>query len=287
MENIENYGDLSNSELLEFLEEIKSGDEDIEEAEANANDKINDEEAQSMLSELPENAEIEAYYGDNAWIKPPIYSGYRDRVTILRDRYDRQKISSACIAAIKKKANALKENKLKIQRDAFNQNNINLSDKIEKYNIQLLISTLTKEHTRMVDKYSDYINKRLTTLLNPFIPRRLRVCKMLYPDSMRINPGFLYRASKEYGDGLTFWATPSIPYYFEQNTEQSILLKNKPEFLFSIDKAVCLYYTHLNARQEKEIKYASSIIKKNITTYFDLLKFNPFWFDTLYKELIK
>ena len=67
MADIKEYGDLDDKELLEFLAEIKSGDEDIEEAEANADEKIDNEEAQSMLSELPENAEIEAYYGDDAW----------------------------------------------------------------------------------------------------------------------------------------------------------------------------------------------------------------------------
>ena len=60
MADIKKYGDLDDKELLEFLAEIKSGDEDIEEAEANADEKIDNEEAQSMLSELPENAEIDS-----------------------------------------------------------------------------------------------------------------------------------------------------------------------------------------------------------------------------------
>lgn len=285
MADIEKYGDLDDKELFEFLAEIKSDDEDIEEAEIRADEKIGNEEAQSMLSELPENAEIEAYYGNDAWRRPHIYTGYRDRVTVLYGPYGKQRAAEGHREAIRKKAQRLKEDRIRIQREAFNQDYIRLSDKIEKHHIKLLISILTQEHTRMIDKYSDYINKRLATLLNPFIPRRIRICRMLYPNSIRVCPGFMYKASKEYGGGLTFWATPSIPYYFEQNTEQKVLLENKSDFLFSIDKAISFYHEHLKKRQEKELRYASLIIQKGVYSYFDLLKLNPFWFEILYSNL--
>ena len=285
MADIEKYGDLDDKELFEFLAEIKSNDEDIEEAEIRADEKIGNEEAQSMLSELPENAEIEAYYGNDAWRRPHIYTGYRDRVTVLYGPYGKQRAAEGHREAIRKKAQRLKEDRIRIQREAFNQDYIRLSDKIEKHHIKLLISILTQEHTRMIDKYSDYINKRLATLLNPFIPRRIRICRMLYPNSIRVCPGFMYKASKEYGGGLTFWATPSIPYYFEQNTEQKVLLENKSDFLFSIDKAISFYHEHLKKRQEKELRYASLIIQKGVYSYFDLLKLNPFWFEILYSNL--
>lgn len=285
MENIEKYGDLNDSELLEFLAEIKSDDEDIVEAEVNACEKINSVENQSILSELPENAEIEAYYGDDAWRKLPVYTGYRERLTVLYGPYGKQRAAEGRKEAFKRKAQHLKEDRLRIQREAFAQDHIKLSDKIEKDHIKLLIAALTQEHTRMIDKYSNFINKRLTALLNPFIPRRIRICKMLYPDSIRICPGFMYKASIEYGNGLTFWATPSIPYYFAQNTEQKILLENKPDFLYPIDKAVCFYNEHYKKRQEKELKYASVIIQKGVYSYFDLLKLNPFWFEILYNKL--
>ena len=285
MADIEKYGDLDDKELFEFLAEIKSDDEDIEEAEIRADEKIGNEEAQSMLSELPENAEIEAYYGNDAWRRPHIYTGYRDRVTVLYGPYGKQRAAEGHREAIRKKAQRLKEDRIRIQREAFNQDYIRLSDKIEKHHIKLLISILTQEHTRMIDKYSDYINKRLATLLNPFIPRRIRICRMLYPNSIRVCPGFMYKASKEYGGGLTFWATPSIPYYFEQNTEQKVLLENKSDFLFSIDKAIRFYHEHLKKRQEKELRYASLIIQKGVYSYFDLLKLNPFWFEILYSNL--
>lgn len=279
MEGIKKYGDLDDKELLEFLAEIKSGDEDIEEAEANADEKIDNEEAQFMLSELPENAEIEAYYGDDAWRKLT-----KDTTFLYGDEVQ-HKASLALVKANRQKAQRLKQDRIRIQRQAFNQEYIRLSDPIGNENIKLLVSLLVKEHTRMIDKYSALINKRLAMLLNPFIPRRLRLCKMLYPESIRICPGFLYKASKEYGGGLTFWAMPNIPYYFAQNTEQKILIERKPEFLISIDKFVTFYHEHNNKRTKKELKYASLIIQKGVYTYFDLLKLNPFWFEALYNNI--
>ena len=287
MANFEKYGDLGDKEMLELLAEIKGDDEEIEEIEADAASKIENEEAQSELSELPENAEIEEYYGDDAWRKLRSYTGYKDRVTVLYGPYGRQKAAEGRKKAQRKKAKKLKDERLRIQREAFNQDLLQLSDQIDNSHIKLLISALTREHTRMVDKYSSLINRRLTALLNPFIPRRLRTCKAFYPDSIRMSPGFMYRASEEYGRGLTFWATPSIPYYLEQNTEQKLLLKHKPEFLTAIDKSVSFYHEHLEKRQEKELKYASTIIQKGVYSYFDLLKLNPFWFETLFNEIKK
>lgn len=289
MADIEKYSDLNEKELLNFLAEIKEDDEELEEIELDANEKINrkkaDEEANLALLESPENAEIEAYYGDDAWRQPGPYIGYGEKLTVLYGPYGKQKTIEGVRNATRRRASKLKEDRIRIQREAFNQQYIKLSDDIEKQYIKLLISILVEEHTRMVDKYANYINKRLTTLLNPFIPRRLRMCKMIYPNSIRMSPGFMYKASEEFGKGLTFWATPSIPYYFKQNTEQQVLLKNKPAFLHPIDRAVLLYHDHFNNRQTKELKYASLIVQKCVVTYFDLLKLNPFWFEILYNEI--
>lgn len=286
MESIkEKHSSLEDKELLEFIAEIKGSDEKIESPEVNGDKKNGNEEEQSMLSELPENAEIEAYYGNDAWRKPPIYTGHRDRITVLYGPEVKQKAAEGRREAAKRKGQRLKKDRLRIQREAFNQERIRLSGQIEKEHIPLLIAALTKEHTRMVDKYSAFINNRLTSLLNPFIPLRLKHCRLLYPNSIRMSPGFMYKASKEYGNGLTFWAVPLIPYYFEQNTEQKILLKNKASFLYAIDKAVIFYHEHLKKRQEKELKYASIIIQKKVSSYYDLLKLNPFWFEILYNEL--
>lgn len=284
MEDIKQYGDLTEKELFEFLDEIKSDDEDIQEAQSEAIEKITLEEEHVELSEEEqENREIEARYGD----KMPWAGVGRNNCNGVRlfGPEGQRRAAMANIEARKKKSQRLKEDRIRIQREAFRQEYIRLSDPIGNERIKLLVSSLVKEHTRMVDKYSVYINKRLATLINPFIPRRLRICKSLYPDSIRISPGFLYKASKEYGSGLTFWAMPDIPYYFAQNTEQKVLMEHKSLFLINVDQSIKFYHEHLRKRADKELRYASLIYQKGVYSYFDLLKLNPFWYEVLYNDL--
>lgn len=284
MEDIKQYGDLTEKELFEFLDEIKSDDEDIQEAQSEAIEKITLEEEHVELSEEEqENREIEARYGDKM---PWTGIGSNNcRGVKLFGPEGQRRAAMASIEAKRKKSQQLKEDRIRIQREAFRQEYIRLSDPIGNERIKLLVSSLVKEHTRMVDKYSTYINKRLTTLLNPFIPRRLRICKSLYPDSIRACPGFLYKASEEYGAGLTFWAMPNIPYYFVQNTEQKVLMEHKSPFLVNVDQSIKFYHEHLKKRADKELKYASLIYQKGVYSYFDLLRLNPFWYEVLYNDL--
>lgn len=284
MEDIKQYGNLTEKELFEFLDEIKSDDEDIQEAQSEAIEKIALEEEHVELSEEEqENREIEARYGDKMpWTG--LGSNNCHGVKLFGPE-EQRRIAMASIEAKRKKSQRLKEDRIRIQREAFRQEYIRLSDPIGNERIKLLVSLLVKEHTRMVDKYSTYINKRLTTLLNPFIPRRLRICKSLYPDSIRLCPGFLYKASEEYGAGLTFWAMPNIPYYFAQNTEQKVLMEHKSQFLVNVDQSIKLYHEHLKKRTDKELKYASLIHRKGVYSYFDLLRLNPFWYEVLYNDL--
>lgn len=284
MEDIKQYGDLTEKELFEFLNEIKSDDEDIQEAQSEAIEKITLEEEHVELSEEEqENREIEARYGDKMpWtgLGPNNCRGVK-----LFGPEGQRRAAMASIEAKRKKSQRLKEDRIRIQREAFRQEYIRLSDPIGNERIKLLVSSLVKEHTRMVDKYSTYINKRLTTLLNPFIPRRLRICKSLYPNSIRPCPGFLYKASEEYGAGLTFWAMPNIPYYFVQNTEQKVLIEHKSPFLVNVDQSIKFYHEHFKKRADKELKYASLIYQKGVYSYFDLLRLNPFWYEVLYNDL--
>ena len=284
MEDIKQYGDLTEKELFEFLDEIKSDDEDIQEAQSEAIEKITLEEEHVELSEEEqENREIEARYGDKM---PWTGVGWNNCNGVkLFGPEGQRRAAMANIEARKKKSQRLKEDRIRIQREAFRQEYIRLSDPIGNERIKLLVSSLVKEHTRMVDKYSAYINKRLATLINPFIPRRLRICKSLYPDSIRISPGFLYKASEEYGSGLTFWAMPDIPYYFAQNTEQKVLMEHKSLFLINVDQSIKFYHGHLRKRADKELKYASLIYQKGVYSYFDLLRLNPFWYEVLYNDL--
>lgn len=284
MKDIKQYGDLTEKELFEFLDEIKSDDEDIQEAQSEAIEKITLEEEHVELSEEEqENREIEARYGDKM---PWAGVGWNNCNGVrLFGPEGQRRAAMASIEAKRKKSQRLKEDRIRIQREAFRQEYIRLSDPIGNERIKLLVSSLVKEHTRMVDKYSAYINKRLATLINPFIPRRLRICKSLYPGSIRISPGFLYKASEEYGSGLTFWAMPDIPYYFAQNTEQKVLMEHKSLFLVNVDQSIKFYHEHLRKRADKELKYASLIYQKGVYSYFDLLRLNPFWYEVLYNDL--
>lgn len=284
MEDIKQYGDLTEKELFKFLDEIKSDDEDIQEAQSEAIEKITLEEEHVELSEEEqENREIEARYGDKiSWTGLGLNNC---RGVKLFGPEGQRRAAMASIEAKRKKSQRLKEDRIRIQREAFRQEYIRLSDPIGNERIKLLVSSLVKEHTRMVDKYSTYINKRLATLLNPFIPRRLRICKSLYPDSIRPCPGFLYKASEEYGAGLTFWAMPNIPYYFAQNTEQKVLIEHKSPFLVNVDQSIKFYHEHFKKRADKELKYASLIYQKGVYSYFDLLRLNPFWYEVLYNDL--
>lgn len=290
MDDIKSYGDLTDKELLEFLAEIEHDDDDIQEAQNLALKNISYEEDKEVLvsddelkklcsEEFPEeeqeNKKLEAFY-----------NGFPDKVPPVRTN-DIEEKRLASKRAITQRLTGLKQDRLKIQQEAFNQELIPLSSPIEPENIKLLIALLVSEHTRMVDKYSAYINRRLAILLKPLIPRKLRLCQNTYPNSIRVSPGFLYKASTEYGGGLTFWASPDIPYYFKQNSEQNILQEYKPNFLIKIDIAVKSYYEHLNKRAAKELKYASIIYKKKIKTYFDLLKLNPFWYKLLFTNITK
>ena len=62
MADIKKYGDLDDKELLEFLAEIKSGDEDIEEAKINADEKIGNEEKEKDITS-GEQLALASFYG--------------------------------------------------------------------------------------------------------------------------------------------------------------------------------------------------------------------------------
>lgn len=310
---VENYGNLSEKELYEFLSEIESDDDSLDEIEAEASKIIESEEAVEDLTILDssniaddnedlekgledsdkagiltedqeerQNREIEAQYGEKAWW------GLEFKHVHFSPQHRLKNGSVENLNKGKKERRVkLKEERIAIQREAFNQTFIDLSSEITPDNMKLLISELVAEHTKMIDRYRAFINKRLTVLLKPFIPRLLKLCKTKYPSSVRVSPGFLYQASKDFGDSLTFWASPDIPYFFEQNSETEILRTSKAYWLTRVDRCVVQFHYHSRTRADKELKYASMLYLKRVRTYFDLLKLNPFWFNKLYKKLIE
>lgn len=292
MSDIIKYGDLSDSELYEFLRIIEADDDDILEAEENADSIIINEE-ECLPDEMLDD---KAWTVSKRWEKTEdgrykfVGIDYRLKSDVEESREQRrEKWNASRHEVLSKKAKehyALrKQRKIDINREAFRQNDVMLSDEISTEQLKQLIASLTFEHKRMIDKLFTYINKRVNDLLRPLIPRALRVCAERYPHSVITSPGFMYKASSKYGEDKLFWVTLNVPYYFQQGTEQDILIRNKPEFLYSIDKAIVQYYYHKCTLAEKEVKYATALVNKKIKTYFDLLKYNPFWFAEMYKLL--
>jgi len=193
--------------------------------------------------------------------------------------------NKAGVEANRLKAREREIRRIEIQREAINSKLIDINDAIPVEHIRLLIKLLTQDQADAMQKNADYINVRLKRLLCPLIPRSLKRSMILYPKSVVKHPGFIYQASKEYGQGRIFSATPDIVYYFEQGTEMKILRDTYTNQLFSIDKAVVQYCLNKERLSEREIRYAIQL--KTLKTYFTLVKKNPVWYDILVQELIR
>lgn len=292
MEKLEQYGDLEGDELYKFLEKLESDDDDISEEEEKAEMSIEYEEATVPDEMLEDGAWVAIKRWDHTEDGRYYISGFDIKLkseveedTARRRKEAREKAAAEFEKRMDEHKARRKQRKIEINRAAFSQEKIKLSDTMPKEHLTLLITALTSEHRRMADKFKTYINKRLEALLLPLMPRILRTCADRYPHSVLKCQGFMYVASKAYGDGKTFWATPSIPYYFRQNTEQETLSKHKHHFLYKLDRAVLQYNYHIESIATKEIKYASSLVRNSIKTYFDLMKYNPFWFEKLYNYI--
>lgn len=281
--NTEHKG-LSDDELYALIDEIENEDDDLAEDVAAAEAKLVEEEAMFegeddsseivQSGELPENLELEAEYGEDAWRminedKPILYN--RDKA--VREMARGRKLKKYRIA----------QEKSRIQREAFNQTLLPLDKPMGSDNVKLLLRLLVSTHTEIIDKCENYINDRFTKLLRPYVPNSLKNCMRNYPNSIKRSVGFLYTTS-EMPDGQTysFYVQPNLPCYFEQNTEPSVIVEEgKEKFLKNIDKAVRTYNLNYKERAQKEIQYATRIVNRDVVTYFDLLKLNPYWFERL------
>ena len=177
--------------------------------------------------------------------------------------------------------------KIKIQRLAVSQSIIRLSDTIPNYDLQALTRIVAEKQVTIAERAQASANKRLKRLLNSLIPIPVRRLYNTYPWVVKRCPGFVYdtvytgrtvgsnRAPDTKGPVILFWATPNVPYFFRQGTEQNILFKYRPEMIYLVDNAE-------NAQEAKALGVATRIIKNRVKTYFDLLMYNPRWFELLY-----
>lgn len=241
--------ELSNSELSSFLSEIQN------------------EEA----AEQQENTTWE-YVHENGKLVPS-----------TREAADEAR--KKAIITLQKNAAEKKSRKKEIINEAINSTFIDLNSPLTVEHKKLLISLLTQNYTECMKRHESYINNTVEKLLRMFIPRDLLNSWAKYKDTMVPSPGFMYEASKEYGQGLTFKITIDLPMYFKEEACMNILREHFSRQLPVLDKAVAFFHKHKEMRTKQEVKYAQALTK--IGTFFQLVKHNAFWYEKLVNELKK
>lgn len=251
--------------------------------------EIQREEAEELESALPN----EDLTSDNAW-------GWarkdNERMTVNVRQFEPalKSVARASAQAEKRKAtqakneNAIekKRRKQEIVSEAINSTFIDLNASLTVEHKKLLISLLTKHYTERMEHHDKYINASIETVFKKVIPHDLLNAYAKFPDTVIPFPGFTYVASKEYGQGLQFKVKPNIPLYFKPEDCNGIIRELLPvDRLASLDKAVAFFHKYKNTRSKQEIKIAEALTK--ISTFFQLVKKDAFWYDTLVQELKK
>lgn len=183
----------------------------------------------------------------------------------------------------KEKSVERKQREKEIIQEAIDSTFIDLNAPLNVAHKKLLIKLLTDVYTDNMVKNESYINKRITEMLKLIIPSDLLNAFNKYKESFIPSVGFTYVASEDYGNGYKFKVTLDLPFYFHPCDIQNILAEHWPERLISIDKAVVAFYKHKDTRTKREVTIAQQLTR--ISTFFQLVKKNPFWYDTLVQEL--
>lgn len=285
--------EMANDELAKFLDEIETDDNSYSESLEESIRKIQYEEMlqndmlpEEMMSDKAWSNTVRAERNEDGSFKRDsagrvIYNLKQITYTDKKAEWDHAK--AMWDKARKARKLETKQRKLEIQKEALNSQFINIYSDLTVEHKKLLIELLTKEYSRLMEKSEKYINKRVEALLKPYIPFVLKRCKAMFPESMIKNPGFMYIASKEYGEGKMIWVTPDLPYYFSQGTEMQVLRENEAQYLFAIDKAVVQFHNSRETLAKRELQYAVRL--KDVKTFYSLVKKNPFWYDLLVQEL--
>lgn len=292
----------------EFLQEISDEDENLAKAEISIVSSIEEDkldgESNELFEELKDNPN--SWFNKSTWTVDDkgqfvrrddgeLFIAGDDGVCVsdspvkveeLSDLEKKQRrIEKLTQGAAKYKQNR-DLRKIEINRMAFDQKLLPLSDRIPVEHKRLVIELLTKPLRQLIVKYEDYINGRITKLLAPAIPAAVKLAAIKWPWIFIQNPGFLYKTSSHFGEPKTFWVNPKLPYYFKQGTEMTILEERDASlskyFLDCVDRAVHRWYSTRDRLAEREVYYASKMINIKGNTYYHLLMLNPFWFEKLY-----
>lgn len=293
MESSEYKKEITTDELSKFIDEIENDDSSYSESMEESIRRIQYEEMlhgdmlpEEMMDDRAWSNTVRAERNEDGSFKRDetgkvIYKYKQITYTDKKAEWDHAK--AMWDKARREKKIETKQRKLEIQKEALNSTFINIYEQLTVEHKKLLIELLTSEYARLMEKSEKFINKRITMLLKPYIPFVLKRCNTMFPESMIKNPGFMYIASKEYGEGKMIWVTPDLPYYFTQGTEMQVLRENEEKYLFAIDKAVVQFHNSRDTLAKRELYYAVRL--KDIKTFYQLVKKNPFWYDTLVQEL--
>ena len=193
---------------------------------------------------------------------------------------DRQKAADTK----RKKSIDKKKRKREIINAAITSSEIDLNAPLTVECKKLLITALTKQYTDRMVHHDKYINATIEMALRKGIPHDLLNIFSKFPDTVVPFPGFVYNASAEYGQSLSFKVYPNVPFYFKPEDCNSVIRKLlSPDRLMSLDKAVVFFHKYKDTRSKQEIKIAEALTK--VHTYFQLVKKDAFWYEILMNEL--
>lgn len=275
---------LSDQEINDFLAELEQNyPGHSQELSKDEIALIQKQEADELESSLPD----ENLTSDNAWgwartktINVRQFEPALKSIALASARADRQKANQ-----VKNEASIdRKRRKQEILNEAIHSSFIDLNAPLSVEHKKLLISLLTKHYTEKMEHHDSYINTVIESTLKNAIPYDLINAFAKFPDAVMPFPGFTYKAGEEYGQGLHFKACPKIPMYFQPDDCTDIIKKLlHPKRLASLDKAVAFFHKYKTLRSKQEIKIAETLTK--ISSFFQLVKKDPFWYDTLVQEL--
>ena len=285
--------ELSEEELNEYVREISPTDDnsiiaedsDLQDAEEESAKEIHEIESLDIKDEEDDNILDVEKLSDKAW-------GYDVNLQYNKEKatYEKIDMKPAFIEDIRVAKHVFNEGKkitrMEIQRDAFSQDIIDLNSFIPRKHLQLLIEILTRGYVKGMERNIRFVNKRIAYLMFPYVPKCLKIAYKYFNSSIKMCPGFLYRASEEYGKSKTIWVTPIVPYFLEQGTEMDFLLERRFTYLKAIDRSVAAYWYYRDKLAMKEANYAAKLVRNlRKGTYLELLKYNPYWYHKLFVEL--
>lgn len=243
--------------------------------------ELTDKELLSYLQELQQQEEQELpdeYKNGESW-----QFVHKDNSLVPASKNEADAARKKASAIIHEKAVDKKRRKQEIINEAINSTFIDLNSPLTVEHKKLLISILTQQYTDCMKKHESYINNTIEKLLRMLMPRDLLNTWAKYKDTMVPLPAFTYKASKEYGQELSFKVTLDLPYYFRPEVCVDILKEHFSKQLPTIDKSVAFFYKHKETRTKQEVKIAQQLTQ--ITSFFQLVKKNAFWYEALINKL--